>query len=278
MMKNISNTKKGIVTRVSHKIQKTLGMSNNGMSNNGMSNNGMSNTNNQNNKIEHDSCVNESPEKEEKKSEKSEEEEKSEHSDDELTCDDDESKKICFRNVQVLELSGCKGPTGPTGPIGPNTVVSSTFIHLDRQTEQLLAKEDAIIWDANPIKVGNIDNTLNTSEIYVWKPGYYFVYYNLYNQQPCQFSLFKNGNVVQGSTICSGSGNSQNSSALVLLISPSDLISPTSLSPTGLAAKIEVVNHTSTVPTIKLSILNGGSASPQITATVSMFLLYDIFL
>lgn len=264
---DVNSSKKGIVTKMSHKIKKTLGISYNN-----------NNNDNKNNLIEKSDDTeiiinNKEPQIIESKVNKHMIRTKkmhnvfdSENSDEEDSC--------C--QVNVVEFSCPRGPTGPTGPPCPfpNTY-SSTFIHLDRESEQLLAKEDAIIWDANTIEMGDINNNLNTSEIYIWRPGYYFVYYNLYHQQPCQFSLFKNGIVVAGSTICSTSGASQNSSATILLINPSDFIYPTSLSPSGFASKIEVVNHTSTVPNVKLTILNGGNATPQITATISIVLLFD---
>jgi len=203
----------------------------------------------------------------------------------EITCkkdkkdtDSDTDTEPCtevrFRDIQVVQLTGCHGPTGPPGPSCP---FSNTFIYLNRETEQLLKKETAIQWTSNPIKVGDIANITNTSVIFIWKAGFYIVHYNVCSQQPCNFVLVKNGNIVSGSTINSIAGFEQNSVFLIMCINKSDLSFPTSISPIGFAAKIEVVNHTSTIPNIRLISLNTrDTSSPQMVATISISLLSEI--
>jgi hypothetical protein len=182
--------------------------------------------------------------------------------------------EVRFRDIQVVQLTGCHGPTGPPGPSCP---FSNTFIYLNRETEQLLEKEMAIQWTSNSIKVGDIDNITNTSEIFIWKAGFYIVHYNICSQQACRFALFKNGNIVSGSTINSIAGFEQNSVFLIMCINKSDLSFPTSISPIGFAAKIEVVNHTSTTSNIRLISLNTKDTStPQMVATISISLLSEI--
>jgi hypothetical protein len=182
--------------------------------------------------------------------------------------------EVRFRDIQVVQLTGCHGPTGPPGPSCP---FSNTFIYLNRETEQLLEKETAIQWTSNSIKVGDIDNITNTSEIFIWKAGFYIVHYNVCSQQPCNFDLLKNGNIVSGSTINSIAGFEQNSVFLIMCINKSDLSFPTSISPIGFAAKIEVVNHTSTTSNIRLISLNTRDTStPQLVASISISLLSEI--
>lgn len=85
-----------------------------------------------------------------------------------------------------------------------------------------------------------------------------------------------NGVVIPGTTHGSPTGSSQNSSASIIEIKPTDFTSVCVQSPSGFAAAIEVVNHTSFIPVISLNGLNGsGSASPQVTANVTIFLLMD---
>jgi hypothetical protein len=183
-------------------------------------------------------------------------EEKEEESEEEDSC-----KEVHFKEVQIVKITGCVGPTGPAA-----MPFSSTFICVNRETEQILAKDDAIIWTSNKIKVGDISHVVNASGIYIWRPGYYMVYYNLCHRQPCQFSLFKNGAFVDGSTINSTIDSSQNSSFVIVRIDSSDF---TSLSPTGLAAKLEVVNHTPTVQNAPLVALTG-------VITMNIILLFEI--
>ena len=178
--------------------------------------------------------------------------------------DEDSCSEVQFKEVQIVKITGCVGPTGPPGPT--TMPFSSTFICVNRETEQLLAKDDAIVWTSNKIKVGDISHIVNASGIYIWRPGYYMVYYNLCHKQPCKFSLFKNGAFVDGSTINSTIDSSQNSSFVIVRIDSSDFIS---LSPPGLAAKLEVVNHTPTVQNAPLVAITG-------VVTMNVVLLFEI--
>jgi hypothetical protein len=167
---------------------------------------------------------------------------------------------------------GLTGPEGPQGPQGP--VFAQTFIHVDRETDQILLGEESVMWDANQVVYGNGGHNIGESELYIWESGYYHMYYNLYHQEPCQFTIFKNNVVLRGTTIGSPTGSSQNSAAIIFQLTDDDLVSPTDLSPSGFAAKIQVTNHTSYVTSVTLNGLSGsGSVSPQITATVTIFKL-----
>jgi hypothetical protein len=177
---------------------------------------------------------------------------------------------------------GPTGPAGPTGDIGPTGFTgpccpfASTFIHLDRETDQLIAQEASVIWDKNAILYGDCGHVIGQDNWYIWRPGFYHVYYNLYHQEACQFTLFKNGLPLPGTTTGSPTGSSQNSSALIILITPADFTSPFNGAPGGVAAQFKLTNHTSFVPLVLLNGLSGsGSATPQITATMTMFLLLD---
>ena len=170
--------------------------------------------------------------------------------------------------------TGDMGPTGATGPIYP---FSTTFIHLDRETDQFLAQEDSVLWDKNAILVGKCGHTIGSDEWFIWQPGYYHIYYNLYHQEPCQFTLFLNGVPVAGATTGSPTGSSQNSSALIITVNSSDFTSFYPFSPGNVAARFQLVNHTSFVPIVLLNGLAGsGSMTPQITATMTMFLLLEV--
>ena len=132
------------------------------------------------------------------------------------------------------------------------------------------------MWDKNAILYGDCGHVIGQDGWYIWRPGYYHVYYNLYHQEPCQFTLFKNGLPLAGTTTGSPTGSSQNSSALIIEITPADFTSTFSGAPGGVAAQFKLTNHTSFVPVVLLNGLSGsGSASPQITATMTMFLLAD---
>jgi hypothetical protein len=194
----------------------------------------------------------------------------------------------------VQGFQGVEGPQGPTGDKGDKgdkgdngndgatgatgiCQCNGTFIHVDRETDQLLAAEEAVIFDKNAVSYGDCGFTINTSDIWVWRSGYYHLYFNLYHQEACQFTVFKNGAVVPGSTVGSPTGSSQNANAIILKLSASDFTESTSFpAPGGLAARLQIVNHTSFVPFVTLNGLGGsGSATPQVTATVTLFLLQE---
>jgi hypothetical protein len=181
--------------------------------------------------------------------------------------DSDSDSEIYFQGIQVAQSIGCPGPTGP---------FTNTFIYLNRDTEQILAKKTAIQWTSNPIKVGDIANITNTSEIFIWKSGFYIVCYNVCSLQSYKFSLFKNGDIVSGSTINYIAGFTQNSARVVMFVNKSDMSYPTSVSPTGFAAKIEVVNHTPTIPHVRIMNLDTTDTAPQLVSTISISLLSEI--
>jgi hypothetical protein len=61
---------------------------------------------------------------------------------------------------------------------------------------------------------------------------------------------------------------------LITPIYESDLSLPCSISPTGFACKLNVVNHTSYVPSVTINGLNGaGSAIPESKSVISIILL-----
>jgi hypothetical protein len=123
--------------------------------------------------------------------------------------------------------------------------------------------------------VGDCDIVLPSSDILLWTSGYYSIYFNVYHQEPCQFSVFVNNVVTTNGTVGSPTGSSQNSASIIIYLSPSDvLVNSTILSPTGSAAIINFRNHTSFAPIILLNGLTGsGSVAPQITATTVIFRL-----
>jgi hypothetical protein len=170
-------------------------------------------------------------------------------------------------------LKGDTGAQGLQGETGP--AFSPTFLHADSTVPQSLNQEDSVSFDQDTIQYGSIAHQANSPNIFIWSSGYYHVYFNVYHLEACQFTSFMNGVPVVGTTTGSPSGSSQNSTTYILYVSPSDVLgTPTLLSPTGFAAKLNLVNHTSFVPVVHLDLAAGsGSASPQITATITIFKL-----
>jgi hypothetical protein len=119
--------------------------------------------------------------------------------------------------------------------------------------------------------MGNIGFIPFTSKIYIWQPGFYYVTTQAHHIEPCQFSLFLNGNVY-GNPFSSSTGAAQTYYDIIIRITENDMINEISLSPTGFAACLETVNHSSFNPFV---ILNNpaGSAVPDTTAHINVILL-----
>jgi hypothetical protein len=133
-----------------------------------------------------------------------------------------------------------------------------------------------VIFDAPDfLTYGECGHVQNTSEVYVWGAGYYKVLFTLYHVEPCQFTIFKNGVAESGTITGSPTGSSVCTLAHIIYLSPAEVaVSPTALSPTGFAAKLQLINHTSFAPLVELDGASGsGSATPQSRASLSLFKL-----
>jgi hypothetical protein len=149
--------------------------------------------------------------------------------------------------------------------------MSQTFISVYSITSQTVTLENPIIFDNILNQMGNIGFIPFTSKIYVWQPGYYYVTSLLHHIEACQFAIFLNGNVY-GFPFSSPTGATHSYSDLIIRINPEDMVNETSLSPSGLAACLEVFNHSSFNPNIRLD-NPGGSAPNDLTATINIILL-----
>jgi hypothetical protein len=184
-------------------------------------------------------------------------------------------------DVGPTGLQGETGPTGPmgeTGDIGPTGMtgpaIKRTFVHLARYSQQSLAPEDNVIFEEANNIVGKAHIVLNSEDLYLWETGYYYMYFNIYHLEACQFALFKNAIKVMASTIGSPTGSSQNSTMIIMRIDEADLIHEVPDHPGVFGAIINLRNHTSYVPFVTLAGPSGsGSAINQISATLSAILV-----
>jgi hypothetical protein len=135
--------------------------------------------------------------------------------------------------------------------------------------------DEGVLFDFTTALVGNAAFVAPSREVYVWQPGYYFVNAGLHHKEPCQFAVMKNDIVVvPGGIFSSPTGSTQATTSLIMYVDVSDLISPTPLSPSGFACKVQLKNHTSYVPVVSLDGTSGaGSAEPDINCYLSLILL-----
>jgi hypothetical protein len=127
-------------------------------------------------------------------------------------------------------------------------------------------------FDTNSALYGYCMHIQNTSEILIWRAGYYFITTSLYHLEACQFSIFKNKTtIIPNSTIGSLSGASQNTTSFILQITDNDMIMPNIFSPTTYACSLELINNTTYASYITLfGTSSAGNMIPQVTATISV--------
>jgi hypothetical protein len=139
---------------------------------------------------------------------------------------------------------------------------------------QILAVEDSIVFDTNPVLAGDCAFVPSSADIWLWKPGYYYTSITIHHKEPGQFSLIKNNVfVVNGGIFTSSLANSHITTTLLFQIEPSDIITATSLSPTGFACNIQLKNHISNSPTVSIEQSNPGLAIPNSLASMTLLLL-----
>lgn len=89
--------------------------------------------------------------------------------------------------------------------------------------------------------------------------------------EACQFAIFLNGTMYDN-PFSSSTGAAQLGHELIMYISPADMINETSLSPTGFAAVLQTVNHSSYNPTANIN-NPAGSVPNDETASMVVILL-----
>lgn len=170
---------------------------------------------------------------------------------------------------------GFTGPTGPTGPTGTDSMSDTTFLNIYNTEKQIINMNSPIIFNSNNSIHGCCSHSPRTSQIFIWKTGFYHVFTNIYHFEACQFSLFKNSTeLIPGSTIGTISGTTQNSNTVIIHINSDDFIMDCSSSPFGMACSIELINTTPTIDSILLYDASGlGYLYPQINSSISLFSL-----
>lgn len=185
-------------------------------------------------------------------------------------------------------LVGPQGPQGQQGPQGMQGIqglqglpgqgggsMSDTFINVFSTNQQQVVQNAPVNFDLHNFVQGSCAHSPSSPDIFIWKPGFYYVYTNIYHIEGCQFSLYKNKtNIVLGSTIGSLTGSSQNSNVVIMQITGDDMTTPCPSSPTGFACDLQIINNTPFIPFVTLYDASGlGYSLPQINVTLTVFLL-----
>lgn len=157
------------------------------------------------------------------------------------------------------------------------TNMSSTFMTAYSVTEQKINTGSAVVLDTHSVACGSCMHLPNSTEIWIWKAGYYQIYTNIYHLEACQFSLVKNGtDCCPEHTVGSLAGSSQNSTTSIMLITSADIMMPTDVSPIGMGCKLELINNTIYPNQVTLlGSTSTGNIKPQITASLSLLLIQE---
>jgi hypothetical protein len=151
--------------------------------------------------------------------------------------------------------------------------VNPVFIHCAKNTEQLIMPEDNIIFNVTYSQKGDCALASSpSSDVIIWSSGYYHLYFNVYYKEPCQFSILKNGVIVNGAIVGSLTSNSQNSMTVIVEIDEVDLLYyESSLSFFGTACLLQIRNYTSNLECVLLN----GQTGP-INAVIVLHKLSDL--
>lgn len=186
----------------------------------------------------------------------------------------------CGININYEFEAEYIGPTGPTGPAGPagNVEISTKktdIVSVYTNRSQDISTNGVVVFDFNSAIQGNCYHEPGKSELWVWTPGFYCVYYSLYTAEPCQFSLSKNDSmVIPGSTIGSVIGSSQNTHMFVIQVTSDDISVETGLETPKVACKLQLINNTTSTSSITLIDATGSNnILPQVSASFNMYLL-----
>jgi hypothetical protein len=166
--------------------------------------------------------------------------------------------------------TGHTGHTGEQGPTGPKGSISNTFLNVYSVTEQKIEQNAAVLFENKTFNYGSCDHALNTPQLWIWETGFYQIYVSVFQLESGQFSLKKNNSIIHGSTFGSLNASAINNICIVH-ITPEDITIPCTLSPTGNACQIELVNTSSRLPYITLyGSHSTGNSIPQNTATITI--------
>ncbi|GKV68952.1 hypothetical protein NCCP2716_14500 [Sporosarcina sp. NCCP-2716] len=125
----------------------------------------------------------------------------------------------------------CKVPSVSIGPIKASAPDESSvlcglceYAYVYNLTPQTVAIGADVIFDSNGIMTPGITHIPGTSQITVLISGDYEVTFSVSGTEPNQFTLFKNGLPVAGTTYGSGAGTQQNNGQAIISVIANDIL------------------------------------------------------
>ena len=134
---------------------------------------------------------------------------------------------------------------------------------------------EPIAYNNIDIIVGSINCIPNTGKILLETEGYYLILAKIFHVYAVQCALFLNGVVLTGSTVGEAATTSILTIHEILSVKPEDLLPNPDAIHTGVAAVLELRNHTSFIP-LQLDGREGsGSEIDQINASMTIVQICD---
>jgi hypothetical protein len=177
-------------------------------------------------------------------------------------------------NQTGTECTGMSGPMGPlcSGTLGPMSLYPKhpmTFIHVYSTVEQKINAGELVFFDTHSILSGHCIHFPNSSDIWVWKLGFYYITISLFPVEAMQCSFLKNDADIEGGTFGTFNGLTELVGTFMIHITEDDLVVPVPPIFDQMGCKLSLVNNTIYTPFITL---HGHSSSnydkPQTTASV----------
>ena len=166
-------------------------------------------------------------------------------------------------------IQGSQGEMGHTGP----PCDTATFINVYTILQQQVLNNHPIIFDKTSAFYGDCYHAPNSSEIWIWKSGFYFVSANINQLQAGHFSLVKNGTLINGASCGSFTGSALQITSIFQIVDE-DMNIHCEKSPSGMSSKIEIINHSINFPFITVyAIENARNCIFQNSASLCVMLL-----
>ena len=151
----------------------------------------------------------------------------------------------------------------------------TSFLRAYNDVQQTVDLEQNVLFDKDDVSVGNIYHIPNSGQFLLETVGYYDVQIKMYHEYSAQVGLFLNNVVIPGSVTGEPAAASIIIINTIVKIINSDLL-PNTDSATGVAALLELRNHSSYISPILLDGREGcGSDLSQINASLVILQISD---
>ena len=170
---------------------------------------------------------------------------------------------------------GPQGEIGYTGPTGWSGKCLNSFIRIYNDVPQTVVLNTAITFNNRDIVKGPIWFVPGTGQILLEHVGYYLVLAKVFHIFAVQAGLFLNGNKIVGSVI----GESATTAILVfheiIKVTAADLLPNPNAIHTGVAAILEIRNHSSYADMEMDGREGAGTETDQINASMTIVQICD---